>query len=512
MHGQRGRAVRVGRSAPGAALPLAGRPGPGRSRAGPFLMFLAYPRGGAAVTVVAGHVITGRTAPALPPADAPGLAGPPRLAEGVELLGEYQGSGYSQPPSLVRRPDGQVIQMSPLLYRVACRIDGSRDPAAIAGLVSADLGRSLTAEQVSYLITTKLLPLGIVAAGGAPAAPPKARPLLALRARGTLLPERAANAAGTLLRPLFRWPVVVAVVGSVLAVDYWLFAVHGLGGGLQQVLRDPVDLLIVLGLTLVSAMFHECGHAAGCRYGGARPGRIGVGIYLVWPSFFTDVTDSYRLSRAGRLRTDLGGVYFNLIFMLGLAGCYAATSDQLLLLVIALTHLEMLEQLLPFVRFDGYFILSDLIGVPDLFARIAPVLRSAVSRGRPDPRVTGLRRGTRIVVTAWVACVIPLLTFTLGYLLLYLPAIDRALWRSASMSAHLLTTAAAGHRYALTAVDAVDIALVTLSLAGSLYLVTGLARRLTALGVRWSAGRPGRRLLSAGTGLAVIAALAAFWI
>jgi putative peptide zinc metalloprotease protein len=463
------------------------------------------------VTVVAGHVITGRTAPALPPADAPGLAGPPRLAEGVELLGEYQGSGYSQPPSLVRRPDGQVIQMSPLLYRVACRIDGSRDPAAIAGLVSADLGRSLTAEQVRYLITTKLLPLGIVAAGGAPAAPPKARPLLALRARGTLLPERAANAAGTLLRPLFRWPVVVAVVGSVLAVDYWLFAVHGLGGGLQQVLRDPVDLLIVLGLTLVSAMFHECGHAAGCRYGGARPGRVGVGIYLVWPAFFTNVTDSYRLSRAGRLRTDLGGLYFNAVFMLALAGLYVATSDQLLLLVIALTHLEMLEQLLPFVRFDGYFILSDLVGVPDLFARVAPVLKSVLPRGRRDPRVTGLRRGTRIVLTTWVLCVIPLLALIMGYLVLHLPAVNRALWRSASLQAHLMTAAAAGHGYAMAAVDAIGAALVILSLAGSLYIVTGLARRLTALGRRWSAGRPARRLLAAAAGLAVLTGLAAFW-
>ena len=463
------------------------------------------------MTAVAGHVITGRTAPALPPADAPGLAGPPRLAEGVELLGEYQGSGYSQPPSLVRRADGQVIQMSALLYRVTCRIDGSRDPAAIAALVSGDLGRSLTADQVRYLITAKLLPLGIIAAEGAPAAPPKANPLFALRGRGTLLPGRTANAAGVLLRPLFRWPVVVAVVASVVAMDYWLFVAHGLAGGLQQVLRDPADLLIVLGLSLVSAVFHECGHAAGCRYGGARPGVIGVGIYLVWPSFFTNVTDSYRLSRAGRLRTDLGGLYFNLIFMLALAGIYAATSDQLLLLVIALTHLEMLEQLLPIVRFDGYFILSDLIGVPDLFARVAPILKSALPAGRRDPRVTGLRRRTRILVTTWVLCVIPLLGFGLGYLLLHLPAVNRALWRSASLQAHLMTAAAAGHHYTVAAVDAIGAALVILSLAGSLYIVTGLARRLTAASRRWSAGRPARRLLAAAAGLAVLTGLAAFW-
>ena len=109
-----------------------------------------------------------------------GTAAAPRLADGVELLGEYQDSGYSQPPSLVRRADGQVIQMSPLLYLVTCRIDGSRGPAAIAELVSEDLGRSLTADQVRHLITSKLLPLGIVADEGAPAVPPKANPLLAL--------------------------------------------------------------------------------------------------------------------------------------------------------------------------------------------------------------------------------------------------------------------------------------------------------------------------------------------
>src|SRR5438876_792719 len=50
------------------------------------------------MTVTAGHAPAGRTAPALPPAGGSGIAEAPRLAEGVELLGEYQDSGYSQPP------------------------------------------------------------------------------------------------------------------------------------------------------------------------------------------------------------------------------------------------------------------------------------------------------------------------------------------------------------------------------------------------------------------------------
>ena len=146
------------------------------------------------------------TAAALPSGDHSRAADAPRLAAGVQLLGEYKDSGYTQAPSLVRRPDGQVIQMSRLLYLVASRLDGSRGPEAIAELVSHDLGRSLTAEQVRYIISAKLLPLGIIADPDAPTTPPTANPLLALKARGTLVPERAANAAGTFLGPLSGGP------------------------------------------------------------------------------------------------------------------------------------------------------------------------------------------------------------------------------------------------------------------------------------------------------------------
>src|SRR3984885_9762763 len=116
------------------------------------------------------------------------VAYPPRLADGVELLGELKNSGFTKPPALVRRADGQMIQLSRLLYLVACQIDGTRAPGAIAALVSDDLGRELNADQVSYLISDKLAPLGVIAGQDTPAALPKARPLLALRAQGTLLP------------------------------------------------------------------------------------------------------------------------------------------------------------------------------------------------------------------------------------------------------------------------------------------------------------------------------------
>ena len=124
---------------------------------------------------------------------------PPRLAEGVELLGEFKDSGYSKPPSLIRRADGQVLQLSRLLYLVARRMDGKQDPLAIADQVSSDLGRSLSPGQVCYIIIAKLAPLGILAGEAGASRVPIAAPLLGLRARATLMPDRAANAVGSFL-------------------------------------------------------------------------------------------------------------------------------------------------------------------------------------------------------------------------------------------------------------------------------------------------------------------------
>ena len=47
----------------------------------------------------------------------------------VELIGEMAGSGYRVPPSLVRRIDGQTIQLTPLLYATLRAIDGQRSAA-----------------------------------------------------------------------------------------------------------------------------------------------------------------------------------------------------------------------------------------------------------------------------------------------------------------------------------------------------------------------------------------------
>ena len=250
----------------------------------------------------------------------------PRPVAGLEFFGEYQGSGYAEPRYLVRRADGQVVQISLLLDLVLRQIDSTRDLCAVAAAVTETFGRQVQPDDVAYLIDHKLRPAGLIAPeDGAETAAPRTDLLLALRGHATLLGRRQVLAASRALAWLHRPPIVAAVLLAAIGFDLWLFGVHGAAGPLAAVIRQPQLLLTVLGLGIASMFFHELGHASACRYSGARPGRIGCGVYLIWPSLYTDVTDAYRLGRAGRLRTDLGGVYFNTIFILAMAGCYAGT-------------------------------------------------------------------------------------------------------------------------------------------------------------------------------------------
>src|SRR3954453_22457085 len=262
------------------------------------------------------------------------------LADGVELVGEYEDSGFKEPPLLARRADGQMIQLSRLLYLVAAACDGRRDHEAVAEAVTARYGDLRgSARNVRVVADRKLRPLGVLAqADGTTPSLPKRAPVMALRHRRRLLPERAVNVVA---RP-FTWlhrPFALALVLLALATfDVWLFWIHGVAGGLRAVLYSPVLLLGVLASIVVATAFHEIGTASACRYGGARPGVMGVGIYLVWPAFYCDITESYRLNRPGRLRTDLGGIYFNGVFALLAGLAYFATGQEAFLLAAFVQH------------------------------------------------------------------------------------------------------------------------------------------------------------------------------
>jgi len=418
------------------------------------------------------------------------------IAEGVRLLGPYQDSGYADPRYLVSRPDGKVVLVPVLVQQVLDGLTAGGDADAVAERVSTACGRELTADGLTYLVEEKLRPLGLVepvTGPDAPAPPPvktvaPQNLVLGLRLRRVLVPRRASRVLAPILAPLFWPPVVVAALAALAWADYSLFAHTGVEQVFAGVFVDPPALLGVIGIVLAGTLFHEFGHAAACRYGGAQPGAIGIGLYLIFPALYTDVTDSYRLSRTGRLRTDLGGVYFHVWWILGCAAAYLATGWQPLLLVILLVHIEALQQLLPFVRLDGYFVLSDIAGVPDLFARSGGVLKQLLPGRTVDPALR-LRPATRALVTAWTLVTLPLLAFCLGYLLWFSPQLAADAWASMQVEWIVLQAALAASDVAAVILSATSLVLLPLPMVG---LALVLATMLVRLGGRLARRRAAR--------------------
>jgi putative peptide zinc metalloprotease protein len=469
---------------------------------------MPYSRGGSPATGYDARLDV--TRPDLPAVRAP----VPRLLEGVEPLGEYQGSGLTDATFLVRDPSGRVVQISRLLHLVLSQVDGCRSVGEIAARVSAAFGRTVSSGNIEYLLDHKLAPLGLLArADGAPgpAKPGWDQGVLTLRFRCTLIPEGGVQFFARLFRPLFTPAVVAIALSALIGSDAWLVHTGQLNSAFADVLIHPVLLLLILGLTLLSTLFHECGHAAACRYGGAKPGVIGMGIYVVWPAFFTNVTDAYRLGRAGRVRTDLGGVYFNAIFATGLAAIYLTTGYRPLLAAVLLVHVEMVQQLLPSLRFDGYFILADLIGVPDLFRRIGPVLGSLIP-GRPaDPRVQGLKRGARVTLTAWVLVMVPLIVVELSISVLNAPSLATTFARSLVDQVNELTYQAGRADIPSVLLSVISIILLVLPMAGlsCILLITG--RKLIRSVIAVNRRRPVMWLPSVAVAVLLAAVLAVHW-
>jgi putative peptide zinc metalloprotease protein len=450
-----------------------------------------------------------RTAASSPAQEA---AAPPKLAEGVELIGEYEDSGYKEPPSIARRADGQIIQLPTLLYLIAEKADGRASYEEIAESVSAETQRGVSGENVRFLVDEKLRPLGVLAqVDGSSPELQKADPLLALKFRVAVIPEGVVRAVTTVFYPFFFTPVWIAAVGALLAFDLWFFFVHGVAKSARELMYNPLLLLMVFGLVVLATALHEIGHATAARYGGAKPGVMGAGIYVVWPAFYTDVTDAYRLDRKGRLRTDLGGVYFNVLVILGLAGAYFLTGFEPLLIVAIVQHFQIFQQLLPLLRLDGYYILSDLTGVPDLFTRIKPTLQSLLPWRETEDGVHELKPWVRATVTSWVLLLVPFLAFVFGAMLLNVPRIFATGWDSFFVQLDRADTAFGDGKTSSGLVAGLQIVALALPALGIACSGSRAGGRAFVGGWRWSEGRPVRRLGVVTGTAAVLAGLGFVW-
>ena len=135
-----------------------------------------------------------------------------------------------------------------------------------------------------------------------------------------------------------------------------------------------------LALTAMKVV-HELGHAFTAKRYGCRVPRMGVAMLVMWPVLYTDVTESWKLpSRRQRLAIGVAGVSAEMICAVFATLAWSFLADGPLrsaayIIATSTWVSTLLINLSPFMRFDGYFVLSDWLEMPNLHARAFAVTR-----------------------------------------------------------------------------------------------------------------------------------------
>ncbi|TXT33986.1 MAG: hypothetical protein FD138_1759 [Planctomycetota bacterium] len=159
---------------------------------------------------------------------------------------------------------------------------------------------------------------------------------------------------------------------SILVVAMWQLAPHT-----EQLWRESAMILspnnwLWIGLWgLGLKMIHEASHGLACQRFGGRVREAGIVFVLLAPIPYVDLTSTWRLPKWRRIVTSAAGMFAELLIA-ALAGIlWSNTTDELLrqhLLQLMLTAsvVTLLFNANPLMRFDGYYILADLLELPNL--------------------------------------------------------------------------------------------------------------------------------------------------
>ena len=227
-------------------------------------------------------------------------------------------------------------------------------------------------------------------------------------------PNRFLAAMSPFVAPLYsRWSAALigfcGLLGLYLASRQWeafieTFMAFFTPGGFA---------LFVLALIFVKSM-HELGHAFTAARYRCSVLTMGIAFLVMTPMLYTDVTDSWKLrSRRQRMAIDAAGIIVELAIacLATLLWSFAADGpwrSAMFLLATTSWISSLVINLSPFMRFDGYYLASDALGVPNLQPRAFRLGTWALREmlfglGEPAPDHLPLRR--RRLVTFYAYCV-----------------------------------------------------------------------------------------------------------
>ncbi|MGC4098878.1 MAG: biotin/lipoyl-binding protein [Nitrospira sp.] len=181
-------------------------------------------------------------------------------------------------------------------------------------------------------------------------------------------------------------------------------------------------VLYTLSLGVVKIV-HELGHAYTATRFGCRVPTMGVAVMVLMPVLYSDVSDSYRLtSKRKRLLIAAGGVIAELglaaiaLFVWGFLPDGTARSIAFIVAT-ASVIMSLAVNLNPLMRFDGYYLLADSLGIPNLQDRAFAfgqwqLRRLLFGRFALPPETTSAALCRTFVAYAWAVWLYRLVLFT----------------------------------------------------------------------------------------------------
>jgi putative peptide zinc metalloprotease protein len=233
-------------------------------------------------------------------------------------------------------------------------------------------------------------------------------------------------------RWLGRW---APHVGFFYSRRFLLLTLAALCWGLVEVFRQwerftgtlvdtfSVAGLVSYGFTLVGVkVLHELGHAFTAKRLGCKVPTMGIAFLVMWPVAYTDTNEVWKLTaRRQRLAVVAAGVLTELAVAAWATLAWALLPEGLpksMAFLLATTTLltTLVVNASPFMRFDGYFLLSDWLGMPNLHARAFALARwhlreTLLAWGAPAPEALPARRRAGLILFAYATWVYRLVVF-----------------------------------------------------------------------------------------------------
>lgn len=190
-----------------------------------------------------------------------------------------------------------------------------------------------------------------------------------------------------------RWIYSLPVLATVLAICAFALSIL-LGQGSEVARRlpslselaQPRYWLLYLVTIVVVKVIHELAHAVTCKHFGGRCHEIGLLLLAMIPCLYCDVTDSWRLSsKWQRIAVSAAGIVVELVIAaVALIGWWVTQPGILqtwcLSVMLVCSIGTLLVNANPLLRYDGYYMLSDLVEVPNLSGRSQGLLPGALRR------------------------------------------------------------------------------------------------------------------------------------